>query len=219
MFMIEERTERVQRRGYALMDSIEAHGPPASVHRIHQYRFVRGGVNPEAVFFGFLGLFFLCVSLWVLFSFTDGLINRAEGDVMWLLVILVYIGFGFGAWLGYRVSMGNLPYAYTKPEDIEVKIWFDPANRFLASILHPSDQKTGARRFPELNDACFVMPTFTVKVRTGADGWQGEGAYSFVEVGNSSHHFVIDSDVWGEEAERLAKAIAERTGLRHYKSQ
>ena len=48
------------------------------------------------------------------------------------------------------------------------------------------------------------MPTHSVKVQSGANGWQGEGAYSCVVVGNSSHRFIIDSNAWGEEAERLA---------------
>ena len=198
------------------MGSIEAHGPPASVHRIHHYKGVRGGVDGEAAFFGFLGLFFLFVSLWILFTMTKGLIMRAEGDVMWFLVIFVYLAFGFGAWLGYRMSSANLPYVYTKPEDFVVKIWFDPKHRFLASILHASDQKTGEKRTPELVDAGFVTSSDVVRVYTGSDGWQGEHPWSFVGVScGDAETFRIEEDIWGDDADALARAMSRRIGVRY----
>lgn len=197
------------------MGSIEAHGPPASVHRIHHYKGVRGGVDGEAGFFGFLGLFFLFVSLWILFSMTKGLIMRAEGDVMWFLVIFVYVAFGFGAWLGYRMSSAYLPYVYTKPEDFVVKIWFDPKHRFLASILHASDQKTGEKRTPELVDAGFVTSSDVVRVYTGS-GWQGEHPWSLVGVScGDAEAFTIEDDIWDDDADALARAMSRRIGVRY----
>jgi len=213
-----ERSERCIRRGNALMNSIEAHGPPASVHRIHRYKGVRGGVNGAAIFFGFLGLFFMMVGFGVLFFMTRGLMTRAEGDVMWLLVMLCYLAFGFAAWLGYQISLANLPYIYTKPEDFEVKIWFDPKHAFLASIIHASVQKTGEQRKPELLDACFVTSSDVVSVATGFYGAESQldHPYSKVRVScGDAVAFVIQDKIWDDDADALARALSRRIGVRY----
>ena len=214
--MIDERTDRTQRRGYALMDSIEAHGPPTSVKMIHTYRTTRGGFEAGIILFGLLGLFFLSVPLFffgVAVATTPSDAEPIYESLAGVLIMVLFTGVGF--LMGFSSVKELVEHLWRPPpiEDIELKIWFDSAKRFLAKILHPTDQKTGARRSPELIDGCFVMPTYSVKVQSGADGWQGEGAYSFVVVGNSSHRFIIDSNAWGEEAEHLAKAIALRTGI------
>lgn len=213
-----ERSERCIRRGNALMNSIEAHGPPASVHRIHRYKGVRGGVNGGAIFFGFLGLFFMMVGLGTLFMMTEGLINRVEGDVMWLLVMFVYLAFGFAAWLGYQISLANLPYIYTKPEDYEVKIWFDPKHAFLASIIHASVQKTGNQRKPELLDACFVTSSDVVSVATGFLGADSQGDHPWSSVVVSCGDpvaFEIQDKIWDDDADALARAMSRRIGVQY----
>ena len=212
-----ERSERCLRRGDALMNSIEAHGPPASVHQIHRYKGVRGGVDGAAIFFGFLGLFFLMGGLSTLFMMTEGLINRAEGDVMWLLVLFCYLAFGFAAWLGYQVSITNLPFVYTKPQDFEIKVWFDPKHAFLASIIHASVQKTGRKLKPELLDACFVTSSDVVFVATGCLGHDGDHPWSNVMVscGDDPVGFEIQDGIWDADAEALARAVSRRIGVQY----
>ena len=123
--MIDERTERVQRRGYALMDSIEAHGPPTSVKMIHTYRTTRGGFDPGIILFGLLGLFFLSVPL---FFFGVGVATSppdAEpiyGSLAGVLTMVLFTGVGF--LMGFSSVKELVEHLWRPPpiEDIELKI-------------------------------------------------------------------------------------------------
>lgn len=213
--MLEERSERAQRRGLALMESIEAHGSPGSVKLIHKYQSERGGLDPAAFFFGFLGLFFMLVPLYFLVLLTRDVLGAPDNiDNNPLLLVFPYLLLGGASVFGFFIAQEHVAHIWRPPrkEELEVRIWFDPRHRFLARILHPTDKKTGQRRYPELDDVCFVSSSNTTAVNTG-DTWQGEHAWSHVVVWNDVAHFVIHDNIWNEEAIDLAKTIGRRIGL------
>ncbi|HBE11638.1 MAG TPA: hypothetical protein DCY76_04290 [Flavobacteriales bacterium] len=211
---IEGRAEAHQQRGYALMDSIEAHGPPSSVRLIHKYKSERGGVEPAAVATAFLGLFFMLGPLPVFLPLTQDIL-AGRGEVANLpLLVFGYVAFGGASIFGFFVAKEPIAHIWRPPrkEELEVRIWFDSKHRFLARILHPTDKKTGQHRYPELDDVCVVSSSNTTAVETGSV-YQGEHAWSHVVVRNDGAHFVIHHYIWDEEAVDLAKTVGRRIGV------
>ena len=212
--MLEERSERAQRRGFALMDSIEAHGPPSLVSLIHKYKSERGGVEPVAYATAFLGLFFMLGPLPVFLPLTQDIL-AGRGEIVNLpLLVFGYVAFGAAFLLGYFLAQPAIAHIWRPPrkEELEVRIWFDPKHRFLACIHHPTDKKTGQRLYPELNDVWVASSSDFTAVWTG-DTWQGEHPWSNVVVGNGVSHFVIQEYIWDEEAVDLAKTVGRKIGI------
>ena len=104
-------------------------------------------------------------------------------------------------WVG--VFSGSLK-ALVMPEPVEQverKVWYDPAHRYLCAIKHITDQETGEEYYPELASAVFVENTdvISVNVERPSDGAVSFGSQTVVL------HDPTNDDPWASTLMRFQR--------------
>jgi len=196
--------EEVEAHGKALMDTIEAHGPPNGVVLVHESNFQQGGRHWEGIIWVLIGGMFFFVPLGMFMMIGGALIGGGEivgiGWICLPLLLLILIPAGR---LGWGIFSGSLK-ALVMPEPVEQverKVWYDPAHRYLCAIKHITDKETGEEYYPELASAVFVENTdvISVNVERPSDGAVSFGSQTVVL------HDPTNDDPWASTLMRFQR--------------
>ena len=201
---MQHTSEEVEAHGKALMDSIEQNGPPNGVILIHENNYQQGGRDFTAIFWMVLGGMFFFVPLGIFLMIFGGLMGGGEiVGIGWICIPLMFLLLIPAGRLGWGIMSGSAQVLFMPEpvEQVERKLWYDQAHRYLCAIKHIMDKETGEEYYPELASAVFVEITdvISVNVERPSDGAVSFGSQTVVL------HDPTNDDPWASTLMRFQR--------------